>query len=394
MAVSFKYLLWGLLLVPFFAVACSEDEAGEDAAGYVMSVSVSSRSNGVPSDLEQRIYSVYVYAYDDSYISSPDTYFEPRINGGNGVLNIHGIRMKIRREGSKRFYVFVNPPRYIESELKHKVSEEFLKSLSLYMYTPVFRVEDFPQDIGGMPSTNGSGRFPMSNVFAAHVRSIDDSRTVYLFPDEQLDAAVIRNIPLFRSFGKISVEAYLKGYAEGNGVSVNRLEIYNYGGEGYALPFWDETKPYWQVDGATSVWNPGMVMDLRKMAERETKVQTTPVPLLSAPVALTQPAGGEAVVSPVTKFYLSQNSYGKPASDGDTQSGLVDEVGNRESRMVVYLSDSRVSEMVLPFLRRNDNLTVRLAISEFGLNVNFKVWNTSNVNPDWSEEILPPVNEG
>lgn len=384
-------MLWGLLLGLVFAVSCSEDGVGEAASDYVVSVAVSSRGDGSQTDLEQRIYSVYVYAYDDSYLSSPDTYFERDINGGKGVFNTYRIHMNIRREGNKRFYVLVNPPRYIEQELKHKVTEEFLRSLALYMYEPVFRVGEIPQDIDGLPSTDGSGRFPMANVFTANVHSIDESRTVYLFPDDKLDATVIREIPLFRSFGKVSVEAYLRGYAVGNGVSVTRMEIYNFSGEGYALPFWNERDPYWVIDGTTAVWNSMKVMDLGKMAERETKVLTTPVSLLSAPVALTQPAGDVAEVSPVTHFYLSQNSYGKRTSVEDTQSGLVDEVGNRESRMVVWLSDGRVSEMVLPFLRRNDNLRVRLAISEFGLNVDFKVWNTSNVNPDWGEEILPSV---
>lgn len=396
---TFKSLFGVILTGLLCAVSCSEggdDTVAPDGKPYEMELAVTTRGDGSQADKEQKIHSLYIYAFDDTYITSPDTYAEENINKGVGANAAYSLKMGIRREGIKRFYVFANPPEYIRTELKHKVTEEFLRSLSLFMYRPAFTVEEIPQTVDGLSGPQGKPHFPMANAFEAHVRKIADSYHVALFPDAKTDATLdptaIKSIPLFRSFGKISVEAYLKGYTVGSGVSIEQLEIFNYGGEGYALPYWSGRDKFWIVDGPNAVWNPMKVMELEKMAERETKVLTTPFKLLKSPVILTQPAGDVAVLSPVTEFYLSQNSYGQPTSVEDTQSGLVDEVGNRETRMVVYLSDGRVSEMVLPFLRRNDKLRVRLAISEFGLNVNFKVWNTSNVNPDWDEEIRPSIN--
>ena len=66
--------------------------------------------------------------------------------------------------------------------------------------------------------------------------------------------------------------------------------------------------------------------------------------------------------------------------------GLADTQGNRTTKLTVNLSDGRNSEFSLPYLRRNDHLTVYLKISEYAILFDFKIWNLVTVTPDWNEE--------
>lgn len=383
-----KYWLTGLLGGLFMLVSCSHEADGGETAvpedGYSIDLMVSSRGDGAQTDDEKHIHSVYVYAYDDNYLSSPDYHFDRQVNSAN--QGVYPFRMKIHDVGQKRFYVIVNPPKYIVSELKPKVREDFLKSLSLYMYNPAFRIDDIPQSIDGVSKNTRPTGFPMGNMFEAYVGQLHENhRDVYLFAQKDaLDPSPIRDIPLFRSLGKITVLARLNSNYSGRTVAVDQIELFNYTGDGYLLPYWDNAEPYWSLRNNLMVWNPDLRLDLETMAGHETKTLTTPYKLLRAPVEI---QSKQMVSTPITKFYLCQNSFGRKANALDRQEGLPDVMGNRESRMMVYLNDGRVSEVILPFLRRNDNLRVTLAISEFGLNVEFEKWNTSDVNPDWDEVI-------
>jgi hypothetical protein len=58
--------------------------------------------------------------------------------------------------------------------------------------------------------------------------------------------------------------------------------------------------------------------------------------------------------------------------------------------MVVYLSDGRISEVELPYLKRNDHLNIRLAITANTLQVEFQKWNQSDVLPDWDDGVHHP----
>lgn len=142
-----KYRMICLLSLLSLAVLCSkssvEHGAGEETESeYCIDLMVSTRKSEVQGyNDEQHIHSVYVYAFDDKYLSMPDVYFASKID--NAQSGTYPFKMKIQDEGTKRFYIFVNPPKYILSELKPVVREDLLKNLAVYIYNPTFRIIDW-----------------------------------------------------------------------------------------------------------------------------------------------------------------------------------------------------------------------------------------------------------
>ena len=133
---------------------------------------------------------------------------------------------------------------------------------------------------------------------------------------------------------------------------------------------------------AYAEWNSDKKLDLTEMGKKEELLITNTVSVL--PVAVEVDATNKESANPVTSFYLCQNSYGD-AIDVNEQEGLEDTEGNRATRLVVGLSDGRSSEKTLPYLRRNDHLTIYLKVSAYAINFDFKVWNLVTVTPDWKE---------
>lgn len=338
---------------------------------------------------ESRIRSLWVYAFDDNYPAA-DYYAEPDINGGAGVADEYTVRMDIYDEGAKRFYVIANPPAYIRGLLTASCSEERLRTLTLQMQRPVGTMAELPQNIDGVSEAGDSG-FPMANVVTAHAElSESASRQMRLLaPDKEVS---ITSIPLIRTLGKVVVKAYLRDGNE-TPVAVTDMKIYNYTADGLFVPVWsrEPSQGDWTDDGA---WNSDKTLDLAAHARQETKVKPVPASVFSSDKVADESHPGYIDVSrssketarEITAFYLCQNSYGRKTDD-IAQEGLADVVGNRTSRLVVSLSDGRTTEIQLPYLRRNDRLTVRLGISQYAIRFDFELWNLSDVNPDWSEEI-------
>lgn len=396
MSKYYSYLL-ALLLLP----ACTSCKRGKFPAQQGeplrFTFAVTARTEaGAAADEEQLIRSLYVYVFGTD--GSSDRYVQTALNGGAGQAGEYTVReMEVYSEGEKRIYAIANPPAYIASQLTADCNESRLRGLLVAMQSPVATVSRLPQNADGVSDPGDTG-FPMGNAVVAYVEKNGAAgypRQVIL--KTAAGGLPIESIPLFRSFGKVSVQAYLK---DGNTepVTVTDVKIYNYTADGLMLPVWQAGEPDWMEAADASgtrriaVWNPAKRLDLNALAEKETKLVTTATSVFSSEAAdgtsgrvpATSDSPQNAVT--ITSFYLCQNSYGAKVP-ADRQEGLADAVGNRTTRMLVSLSDGRSTEIVLPYLRRNDHLTVRLGITQYAILFQFSVWNLMTVTPDWSDEV-------
>lgn len=381
-------------------LSCStnlDEPQNMESEGFTLELSVTSGTSEVANETEIKergINSIYVYAFDDMFPDMPDFMKDVRVKDGQS--GIYHLKMQIRNKVKKRFYFFVNPPASVRRELVSSCSEERLKSLSIDLKAPM-------TDINSIP---------MSNYFEAYVdgystdhHSGDRSDEVFLYPDVPKQAEIdnkITEIPVFRSLGKITVQAYLKvddvpaekdGRIPTEPLKITELAIFNFNTDGNVLPIWKSNgnvPVFWvhsqQAVNSPFIWNKDLKLDLQKMSEKEIMVENR---TFNIQIKRQDPIASYDKESPdyITHCYLCQNSFGEKISASE-QEGVKDVDGNRTTNMIVTLSDGRVGEIPLPYLRRNDNLKVRIAVNKYKIDADFEIWKEATVTPDWNEEIL------
>lgn len=364
--------------------SCSDENMTEqtpESRNYELSFDVATRATDSGTDEEVEFRSLYIYAYDDAN-STVDFYKETGIHKEKYK---YAIRMSIQKEGKKRFYVIANPPSYIANQLTATSSEANLQSLMIAMQGIAYKMSDLPQNADGVSDTGGDTGFPMANRMTAYARLTDAANRRMTLHTEQTDGLMITTLPVIRCLGKISVKAYLDN-GNTTPVKINNLSIYRFAGDGYFLPVWEEGSNDWKSissNPAYAEWNSDKKLNLTEMGKKEEHLITNTVSVLPGAVEVDATKKGSA--QSVTSFYLCQNSYGEAIKDKNEQAGLEDTEGNRATRLVVGLSDGRSSENTLPYLRRNDHLTIYLKVSAYAINFDFKVWNLVTVTPDWEE---------
>lgn len=364
--------------------SCSDENMTEqtpESRNYELSFDVATRATGSETDEEVEFRSLYIYAYDDA--NGTVDFYEK--TGISRKKNKYAIRMSIQKEGKKRFYVIANPPSYIANQLTATSSEANLQSLMIAMQGIAYKMSDLPQNADGVSDTGGDTGFPMANRMTAYARLTDAANRRMTLHTEQTDGLMITTLPVIRCLGKISVKAYLDN-GNTTPVKINNLSIYRFAGDGYFLPVWEEGSNDWKSissNPAYAEWNSDKKLNLTEMGKKEEHLITNTVSVLPGAVEVDATKKGSA--QSVTSFYLCQNSYGEAIKDKNEQAGLEDTEGNRATRLVVGLSDGRSSENTLPYLRRNDHLTIYLKVSAYAINFDFKVWNLVTVTPDWEE---------
>ena len=80
--------------------------------------------------------------------------------------------------------------------------------------------------------------------------------------------------------------------------------------------------------------------------------------------------------------YLYENYFG-PTLPGDTQEGLIDET--KYSWIHVILDDGRDRTFALPYLKRNDYLTVRINMSASDIICDIQPWEKDDIYPDYTD---------
>ena len=80
--------------------------------------------------------------------------------------------------------------------------------------------------------------------------------------------------------------------------------------------------------------------------------------------------------------YLYENYFG-PTLSGDRQEGLIDET--KYSHIHVVLDDGRDRTYALPYLKRNDYLTVRINMSASDIICDIQLWVREDIYPDYTD---------
>lgn len=394
----YKQLLWGLAGILSLASCSDADVPGmlsDDVYRLEFSVSVrADRADGAQNE-ETLIKSLYVYAFDDAH-RYPDYFVDKVIN----QEETYKVSMTINGTGPKRFYFFANPPKYVRDVLTSTCPEGTLQTLGIYMRKPIKRMSELPQSADGASNTGGTSGFPMANRMVAYANLGDKERELYLSAEPEKKGGRITRIPIFRSLGKVSVTAWRKDVPEAEVLKITGLTVFNYACDGYFSPLWNTNTtpktPYWSEsveEPGIAVWNPDLLMNLTEMVRNETQVGVDAVSVLEKETAVLPEHSTQDNAQLISSFYLCQNSYGKKM-DGESQEGISDPMGNRTSKIRVTLSDGRVSEIALPYLRRNDHLNIRLAITQNTLEVEFKPWSLSAATPDWDDGVYHPEQSG
>lgn len=367
--------------------------------GYSLQLMVSTGNMGgnleSGTQEEQAIHSIYIYAYDDNYQTHlPDFYEDNNVDEPYG--GTYAFDMKVYDAGTKRFYVFVNPPEYIRSELVYNADEQKLKNLAIYQSKPLKKISDLQQTVDGRTERNGGQSekignkigLPMGNFFEARVGFEDgNSNQLWLYPLDVSGTKIQSSIPLYRSMGKMTIRARMKKIGKSkNNLSITQIKMFNYTINGFYLPKW-QTKNgecYWKQTGSVFWgWNQDLKMDLNQLVKQENAVMDQPEDLLKTPVLI-----DSEEFKKMTSFYLCQNSYGPDTKISGDWNGLEDPVGNRITKLSVTMNDGRKTEIALPFLCRNDHLIVNLTITLQGILVNFEKWKETTVHPDWEDEVV------
>jgi len=363
--------------------SCSDENMTEqtpESRNYELSFDVATRATDSETDEEVEFRSLYIYAYDDAN-GTVDFYEKTDIN----EKKRYAIQMNIQKEGEKRFYVIANPPRYIKEQLTEECPEERLKSLVIAMQGIAYSMDELPQNQDGVNDKSNTG-FPMANVVTAYVRLADVANRKMALQVSMDDTSLITDIPVIRCLAKVTVKAYLDGHT--TPVSVTGMSIYNFTGDGLFMPVWEAGANDWVTATTTGYaqWNTAdKQLNLAALEQQETQVITSATSILKTSASVNSTYTNQNNALTLTSFYLCQNSYGEK-TPGDTVDGLADTQGNRTTKLTVNLSDGRNSEFSLPYLRRNDHLTVYLKISEYAILFDFKIWNLVTVTPDWNEE--------
>lgn len=82
--------------------------------------------------------------------------------------------------------------------------------------------------------------------------------------------------------------------------------------------------------------------------------------------------------------YFYENYFG-PAVAGDVEEGLTDET--KYSRIHVVMNDGRDKTFVLPYLKRNDYLTVTISMTASNIICDIKPWENEDIYPDYTDKI-------
>lgn len=380
------YLCIAALSCALALFSCSDEgTAGQEPviSGYELSFDVATRAAEAETGEEVQFRSLYIYAFDEE--EGTTDFSKADFPESSYPENKCTIRMSVRKEGSKRFYVIANPPRYIKEQLTEECPEGRLKSLVIAMQGIAYSMDELPQNQDGVSEKNNTG-FPMANVVTAYVRLADVANRKMVLQVSKNDALLITDIPVIRCLAKVTVKAYLDGHT--TPVSVTGMSIYNFTGDGLFMPVWKAGTKDWGTVAIAGYaqWNTnGKQLDLTALEQQETQVITSATSVLKTSASVSDTYTNPNNALTLTSFYLCQNSYGEKAL-GDTMDGLEDTQGNRTTKLTVNLGDGRNSEFSLPYLRRNDHLTVYLKISKYAILFDFKIWNLVTVTPDWNEE--------
>ena len=171
---------------------------------------------------------------------------------------------------------------------------------------------------------------------------------------------------LIRAVAKVRLIGRVKNELPSNGWVLDTLEILQANKQTFLLPKYAVTNGKW-------------VIDFPSMAEAAVLTRTVGY------IHGKQSFGSENEWHEYDRgtHYLYENYFG-PTLPGDTEEGLIDET--KYSRIHVVLDDGRDKTFALPYLKRNDYLTVRISMSASDIICDIKPWEKEDIYPDYTDK--------
>lgn len=371
-----------MALLASILYGCSNEVGGEDSGDnpptdgkvtLTMTVRTTPLSGSGDTDpwleQEQTISSLYVFIFN----IGTSQYCEAKRFSVHDMKKVADGKYTVEMEvtpGYKRFYLIANPGIKFRPDLESYTQAELqnLKAMELINHRDT--ADDFPN--GGlipdqiMTAREAGKGVPMSMSVLGQItldkKDTDSGGPLWgkLVLDNRADA-----FSLVRVVAKVHLICLVKNQLQSSSLDLDRLEIQNANKSTFLLP------KYTVKDGK---W----LIDFPSMTEAADLTRTVGYPY------------GKQENNTAEEWqeynrgthYFYENYFG-PAVAGDVEEGLTDET--KYSRIHIVLNDGRDKTFVLPYLKRNDYLTVTISIAASYIICDIKPWENEDIYPDYTE---------
>lgn len=322
------------------------------------------------SDEERVIRSLYVFVFNigaSQYCEAKKFIVSDMVKEADGKYT---FKMEVT-PGYKRFYLVANPGIDFRDDLAGYTQAELqdLRTMLLEDHSDAVsdngRVEEGLRDDQIMSALKEGRGVPMSMSVTGHITldktspSVEDVPQGSLTLDDGSDT-----FGLIRAVAKVHLICRVKKELPSYSLELDRLEILSANRQTFLFPKYAITEKQWGIDfPATS----------------EAAVLKRTIRYVSGKIE--NNVGGWKEFDRGT-HYLYENYFG-PTLPGDTKEGLIDET--KYSRIHIVLNDGRDKTFLLPYLKRNDYLTVRISFGASDIICDIKPWEKEEIHPDYTD---------
>lgn len=368
-----------MALLASILYGCSNEVGGEDSGDdpptdgkvtLTMTVRTTPLSGSGDTDpeleQEQTISSLYVFIFN----IGTSQYCEAKRFSVYDMKKVADGKYTVEMEvtpGYKRFYLIANPGIEFRPDLESYTQAELqnLKAMKLDDHHEEKEEVLNPDQI--MTAREAGKGVPMSMSVLGQItldKKDTDSggplwRTLVL--DNGADA-----FSLVRVVAKVHLVCRVKNELQSSSLFLNKLEIQNANKRTFLLPKYTVKDGKWLIDFPSMT----EAADFTRTVEYVFGKQES------------HNNDGKWEEFDRGTHYFYENYFG-PAVAGDVEEGLTDET--KYSRIHIVLNDGRDKTFVLPYLKRNDYLTVTISIAASYIICDIKPWENEDIYPDYTE---------
>lgn len=374
-----------MALLASILYGCSNEVGGEDSGDdpptdgkvtLTMTVRTTPLSGSGDTDpwleQEQTISSLYVFIFNigtSQYCEAKRFSVYDMKKKADGQ---YSVEMEVT-PGYKRFYLIANPGIEFRPDLESYTQAELqnLKAMELINHRDT--ADDFPN--GGlipdqiMTAREAGKGVPMSMSVLGQItldkKDTDSGGPLWgtLVLDNGADA-----FSLVRVVAKVRLVCRVKNELQSSSLDLDRLEIQNANKSTFLLPKYTVKDGKWLIDFPSMTEAADLTRTVGYVFGKQENNNTD----------------GKWEEFDRGTHYFYENYFG-PAVAGDVEEGLIDET--KYSRIHIVMSDGRDKTFVLPYLKRNDYLTVTISIAASYIICDIKPWENEDIYPDYTDKI-------
>lgn len=381
-----RHIIFALLMALLAGIlyGCSNEVGGEDSGDdpptdgkvtltmTVRTTPLSGSGDTDPgSEQEQTISSLYVFIFNigtSQYCEAKRFSVYDMKKEANGQ---YSVEMEVT-PGYKRFYLIANPGIEFRPDLESYTQAELqnLKTMTLKDHEDG---EDYLPNDGLVPDQimtaleAGKG-VPMSMSVLGQItlgkKDTDSGGPLRgtLVLDNGANA-----FSLVRVVAKVRLICRVKNELQSSSLDLNMLEIQNANRSTFLLPKYTVKDSKWLIDFSSMTEAADLTRTVRYVCGKQENNTAE-----------------EWLEFDRGTHYFYENYFG-PAVAGEVEEGLIDET--KYSRIHVVMSDGRDKTFVLPYLKRNDYLTVTISMAASYIICDIKSWENEDIYPDYTDKI-------